>query len=317
MEIKFGYVVNASLEEAQQVAIVEDTNSQGSFNAVLEGDTLAIQGSYGNLTSDLSVVGNEDSEGNNPSAIHVHIGDTGVNGNIIRNLRVMDDGDGSGRFIGRFELNESEIETAFDNGLYINLHTEDNPSGELRGQIELKEEGKIPLDPRSVQNKDMGGIDLRNLDTDKFVEVEFKITREADFNNVSDFYVVDDEGKAIDPLSGNSVAPGEDGYLEAALNSRLGFDFSVDDDGEMTVTKTMPGGFNYAPMVVVNGTFDQLTDDNPDNDPEVYFPYQAANSDGVEHIKSMNDEGLFGFEDLPGGGDEDFNDITFQASEVI
>ena len=300
--VKLGYALNAPLEEAQQVGEVPDTDSTGSLNAVLNGDTLTITGSFRNLTSDLT-------------AIRLHMGEAGEDGDSIEDLTVTNNGDGSGSFIGRFELNEAEIETAFNDGLYINLSTEDNPDGELRGQIELNLRDQVPLDPTTVQDEGMGRIDLRDLGEDQFVEFEFKITREADFDNFSDFYIADENGNAIDPMTGNAIAPGEEGYLETALKSRLGFNFSVPDDSEDTVTKIMPGGFNYAPMIVVNGTFDELTDDDPSNDPEVYFPYPEANSDGVEHIRNMGDM-KFGFEDLPGGGDEDFNDITFEAFEI-
>ena len=318
------YAINALLEEAQQVKIVEDTASTGKFNAVLEGNTLIINGGeFSNLTSDLITV--DPDTGEALSGIHLHMGKSGENGDIIGNLIVTDNGDGSGRFNGKFELNETQVEAAFADGLYVNLYTEENPTGELRGQIELDATNKVILNPNDVQEPSMGGIDLRNLAEDKFVEVKFHITREADFDNVVDFYKADGAGNVVDE-SGNTIAPGEEGYQAAAIANRLGFDFSVDDEQEVTVTKDLSGGFNYAPMVVVRGTFEQLTDDDPSNDPQVYFAYEAANPNGVKHIESedkirdmmFEKQGdlMFGFEDLPGGGDLDYNDITFDIDIV-
>ncbi|MDB9442498.1 DUF4114 domain-containing protein [Sphaerospermopsis kisseleviana CS-549] len=59
---------------------------------------------------------------------------------------------------------------------------------------------------------------------------------------------------------------------------------------------------------MVNGTPDQLLDSNPNNNPAIYFPYIGANSDKVDHVRMLGNN-VFGFEDLPNGGDKDFNDI--------
>ena len=313
---------NILLEEAQQVTPVTDTDSTGSFNAVLTGSTLAITGEFSNLTSPLMVTGGEDGEGNAASAIHVHIGASGENGGIIRNLPVVDNGDGSGSFIKTFELTESEIASALDNKLYVNLHTENNPTGELRGQIELSEnvEDEVSfLTVEDVQDSSMGAIELFNLAEDLSAMVEFRITREADFDNEIDFYTVDGNGNVVDSVTGEVIAEvGSDGYQAAAIDNRLGFDFSVADDSVDTETKDLSGGFNYAPMVVVQGTFGELTNDDASDDPQVYFAYQEANADGIERIRSTpTDTGTsFGFEDLPDGGDLDYNDITFEISIV-
>ena len=63
----------------------------------------------------------------------------------------------------------------------------------------------------------------------------------------------------------------------------------------------------YAPFLIANG------DPNNFNTYEVYFAFGAANADGVEHIRSAN--GAVEFEDLFGGGDNDFNDmvVTFEV----
>jgi hypothetical protein len=47
----------------------------------------------------------------------------------------------SGEFSGSLSLTDEQVATALADGLYINLHTENFPSGELRGQIDLEAAG--------------------------------------------------------------------------------------------------------------------------------------------------------------------------------
>ena len=69
----------------------------------------------------------------------------------------------------------------------------------------------------------------------------------------------------------------------------------------------------FAPFIIVNGTPDLLLDSNTSNDPAVYFPFLGSNSHGVDHIRMLGSN-VFGFEDLPNGGDRDFNDIIVKVS---
>ena len=122
------------LEESQQTQSVVDTASTGNFSATLNGNRLIVLGNFSNLTSPLLPVGGEDPVGNPESAVHIHIGDAGENGPIIRNLTV----DEAGReFSGAFKLSDEQVDTLISDGLYVNLHTQTNPSGELRGQIDV------------------------------------------------------------------------------------------------------------------------------------------------------------------------------------
>ena len=122
------------LEESQQTQSVVDTASTGNFSATLNGNRLIVLGNFSNLTSPLLPVGGEDPVGNPESAVHIHIGDAGENGPIIRNLTVDEAG---GEFSGAFKLSDEQVDTLISDGLYVNLHTQTNPSGELRGQIDV------------------------------------------------------------------------------------------------------------------------------------------------------------------------------------
>ena len=129
------------LEEAQQAGEtpVPDTAAMGSFTASLSGNRLVVTGEFSDLTSALMPVGGVDPAGDPESPIHIHIGEAGTNGPILRNLsvEVEDDNPLAGEFEGEFELTDEQVATLVSDGLYVNLHTMNNPSGELRGQIDI------------------------------------------------------------------------------------------------------------------------------------------------------------------------------------
>ncbi len=116
----------------------EYTAATGSARLSLLSGVLTVEGMFTNLSSTLRPVGAA-------GPLHIHLGMTGVNGPVIVPLAVTADADNrGGTFVGDYTLanfataerSEADIVTALNAGnLYINLHTEDQPSGEIRGQI--------------------------------------------------------------------------------------------------------------------------------------------------------------------------------------
>jgi 3-phytase len=164
-------------------------------------------------------------------------------------------------------------------------------------------------------------IDLRftsGLAADtKSVNADFVVNREAAFNNFVGFYKVMDTNGGID-INGDGVAdftPGQSGYITAAVQNRVaGIDLAVSNQGSASFTgKTFDSNSIFAPFIIVNGNTSSFTDSNTSNDPAVYFSYLGANTDGVDHIRLLGSN-TFGFEDLAGGGDRDFNDIIVKAT---
>jgi hypothetical protein len=108
-----------------------NTTATGTVEAVLDGDTLVVSGTFSNLTSpvDTSIAG----------GAHIHLGYAGQNGGIEFVLTAALDTD----FLGgsfpaesnTFVLTSDEIETLNERRYYVNIHTENYPAGELRGQI--------------------------------------------------------------------------------------------------------------------------------------------------------------------------------------
>ena len=145
-------------------------------------------------------------------------------------------------------------------------------------------------------------IDLTNSE-DRAVDIT--IARNAVFENTIDFYEINPDGSVID-VDGSTIALGETGYQEAAIANRLGLDLVAPNQQSAEFTTELEGGKIYAPLMVANGDFSDLS-----NDTHVYFAYEEANIDSFDHIQS-SDGTTFKFEDLLGGGDRDFDDMIVE-----
>ena len=128
--------------------------------------------------------------------------------------------------------------------------------------------------------------------------VEVSAESNAFFNNVGGFYqAIDTEGTVIDPTSGDEIAVGEEGYEAAALANSV-----IELDAGEDATLELEGGFVYVPYLLANGT-------------RFFTAYEEANPDGIDHVQST-EENSFGFEDLLGGGDGDFDDYVISFDVV-
>lgn len=103
----------------------------GRIEAILEDNALAVQGSFVGLSSPLLPIGDI-------GPAHLHIAPVGEAGGVAFPLTVTTDDNLSGTFEAAnntFTLSD-EQRTAFLAGqFYVNIHTENWPAGELRGQI--------------------------------------------------------------------------------------------------------------------------------------------------------------------------------------
>ncbi|MFM6077440.1 MAG: DUF4114 domain-containing protein, partial [Dolichospermum sp.] len=165
------------------------------------------------------------------------------------------------------------------------------------------------------QSKPQGeSLYLRNITGD--LNADFTVYREANYNNFVGFYQVTGENGGIDTNGDGQadILPGEAGYIQAAINKRISdINLSVNDGGTATSSAILPSGSILVPFLIVNGTPDALLDSNSNNDPNIYFTFLGANSDGVDHVRMLGNN-TFGFEDMPGGGDKDFNDIIVKVN---
>jgi len=169
----------------------------------------------------------------------------------------------------------------------------------------------VPLGAKLQGNSQAEIIDLKGVTTP--VTANFSVYREAAFNNFVGFYQIADENGGIDTNGDNKadIFPGESGYTQAAVRGRVaGIDLTVINQSTATYTGSFAAKGIFAPFLIVDGKPDAVLDNNS-NAPAVYFPFVGANSDKHDRIRLLGDN-IFGFEDLPGGGDRDFNDIIVQ-----
>ena len=154
----------------------------------------------------------------------------------------------------------------------------------------------------------MDTIDLSDVAEGKVVSATFSVEREAGFDNTVDFYEVNLDGSVVDPVSGATIAPGEEEYTEAALANRVGLELRTDNGVASEFLAELEGGKQYAPLIAVDSAIEPLTDDST-----VYFTYSEANPDSFDHVRNT-EANIFEFEDFDSGGDADFNDVVVNVS---
>ncbi len=281
---------NLPLEESQQVDTVEDTPAEGEFNAILNGNTIFVSGSFEELTSPLFPVGGQDPVGNPESSVHIHIGDAGENGSIIRNLEVTTDEeeDNSGSFSGVFELTPEQVEAAIDDGLYVNLHTENNQSGELRGQIDLEVAEGINSDRNDDSNGDeMNGDGTFTLQLLHAADQEGGVPA---LDNADNFSAVlnglreeDADGDGIADYENTVTLSSGDAYIPGPFFTASGEVFGGQGRGDILIQNEL----GFEAIAVGNhefdagaGTFaDLISADEEDDYPGTQFPYLSSNLD--------------------------------------
>ncbi|HEX8824844.1 MAG TPA: CHRD domain-containing protein [Archangium sp.] len=121
------YVATSQLSGASEAPNPVTTSAAGTSTATLDGNELTVTGGFNGLQSDLMETAG--------SSAHVHRGASGTAGPIVFNLTVTSTDKRNGTFTGTKSLSNEEEED-FKNGLYyVNVHTANNPSGEIRGQF--------------------------------------------------------------------------------------------------------------------------------------------------------------------------------------
>ncbi len=158
--------------------------------------------------------------------------------------------------------------------------------------------GVAPIGTALQSQQDL--IDLRNIFQP--VSASFTLQSDASYRDQVGFYVVDD---ATTGRIG-TLQPGDVGYAAAAVrNSVVNIDKSQ-TTGQLSLT----GNQVLAPYLIANGTASDFLAATAGVN--AYFAYLGANSDKIDHIRLLGDN-RFGFEDLAGGGDRDFNDVVLQV----
>ncbi len=129
------FFFNALLGGAQERPAPVNTTGTGTVIAEFLGNQLTVTGAFSDLIGDFDeTIGN--------TGAHIHLAPAGANGGISVELIVTEDGDQKG---GQFELannvfalRDGQVDTLRQRLGYVNIHTSEVGSGEIRGQL-LKE----------------------------------------------------------------------------------------------------------------------------------------------------------------------------------
>ncbi len=107
------------------------TSASGEVTATLTESTLVVEGSFSDLSSDFNF---DVADGS-----HLHAGYAGQNGDIaITLVPTLDEDQRGGTFDAEnntFQLTDDQLELLRSRQMYVNIHTVNFPTGELRGQV--------------------------------------------------------------------------------------------------------------------------------------------------------------------------------------
>ncbi|MEB3307131.1 MAG: DUF4114 domain-containing protein, partial [Cyanobacteriota bacterium] len=148
-------------------------------------------------------------------------------------------------------------------------------------------------------------LDLSAFTTAQNLSGTVVFGREASSTPSAGFYrTVDITGLVIAADGVTRLKPGDSGYAAAALRpanvvSQLSGLTVADDQSSSRSFSGVSGGSFLAPYAQVNG--------------ETFFAYGPANRDGISHFRVIGTNRL-GLEDMPGGGDRDFDDLVIGFS---
>ncbi|MBE9174184.1 FG-GAP repeat protein [Synechocystis salina LEGE 06155] len=157
------------------------------------------------------------------------------------------------------------------------------------------------------------------------ITVEASISRAGAYDNAIALYQVDSLTGGLDVNGDRQIdlKPGEIGYLQAALNRAqnplTGVSLTAPDSffGTTKQTINLLGNNMYGMVIIPNATIAEVLNQNPGNDPNLgpvaLFSFNEANPGGISQMSRLGSN-LFGFEDIVGGGDQDYNDVILQFS---
>jgi cyclophilin family peptidyl-prolyl cis-trans isomerase len=147
-------------------------------------------------------------------------------------------------------------------------------------------------------------------------QVIFTLTSaQSAFESEYGYFKVDNANGAI-----GGLLPGAPGYFAAAMNRRQVV-FAKGTAVQGTTTINANGGEFLVMYLVQNNTSANLLASNPNNartgSTVAFFSLTGGNPDSFAHVSSADDtlasQAVYGWEDLTGGGDRDYNDVVISV----
>ncbi|MEH2107640.1 RICIN domain-containing protein [Nostoc sp.] len=147
------------------------------------------------------------------------------------------------------------------------------------------------------------------------VQITVNVPANIGYNNSFGIFAINDDGSTA------GVKPGDPNYAATVVKNRIPLPNA--DQGSYQKGQTfkydLPGGPKYSVFLIANGTPDVFLQKNPKNEgskpPLAYFFNTAANPDGKSHVKVISPN-EYGFEDIYGGGDQDFDDLIVKLETL-
>ncbi|MCT0227268.1 DUF4114 domain-containing protein [Synechococcus sp. CS-1331] len=150
-------------------------------------------------------------------------------------------------------------------------------------------------------------LDLTAFASDQRIDLSLGYGREAALDSVTGWYLIQSKDGAVTAADGNTLRPGDPNYINEALRTDNQIDsisgISIANRQTRSLDVQLSGGVLLAPYTQVSNG-------------ETYVAFAAANSDGLEHFMSLGTN-LIGFEDLPNGGDRDFQDAVWKFDFAV
>ena len=150
-------------------------------------------------------------------------------------------------------------------------------------------------------------LDFTAFDSDQRIDLSLGYGREAALDSVTGWYLIQSNDGAVTAADGNTLRPGDPNYITEALRTDNQIDsisgISIANRQTRSLNVQLFGGVLLAPYSQVSNG-------------ETYVAFAAANSDGLEHFMSLGTN-LIGFEDLPNGGDRDFQDAVWKFNFAV
>ncbi len=200
------------------------TSATGNATVALAGDTLTVRGAFSNLSAAFT-------------GAHIHVGAFAANGPVVIGLSpTLNSAQTLGTFNTVIDLSTSppmgisvaDFKAALADGrLYVNVHSQQHPGGEIRGQL-LAQSNAAPTAPEIASPANMSTVTLSGR-TDANVMASWTAATDADGNAISYVWqlATDQALSAANTVSlqrsaGTSVAINTVGALYRMLSDQYG-----------------------------------------------------------------------------------------------